>query len=53
MYGRVNDRTDVYSFGVVLLELITGRVPIDTTRTKGQENLVIWVDVLLASSYAQ
>jgi len=43
MYGRVNDKTDVYSFGVVLLELITGRTPIDTTRPKGQENLVIWV----------
>jgi serine/threonine protein kinase len=43
MYGRVNDKTDVYSFGVVLLELITGRKPIDTTRPKGEENLVIWV----------
>ncbi len=42
-YGRVNDKTDVYSFGVVLLELITGRKPIDTTRPKGEENLVIWV----------
>jgi hypothetical protein len=43
MYGRVSDKTDVYSFGVVLLELITGRKPIDTTRPKGEENLVIWV----------
>ncbi|CAK9872106.1 unnamed protein product [Sphagnum jensenii] len=47
MYGRVNDKTDVYSFGVVLLELITGRTPIDTTRPKGQENLVIWARSLL------
>lgn len=43
MYGRVNDKTDVYAFGVVLLELITGRKPIDTTRPKGEENLENWV----------
>jgi len=43
MYGKVNDKTDVYSFGVVLLELITGRTPIDTSRPKGKENLVTWV----------
>jgi serine/threonine protein kinase len=43
MYGKVNDKTDVYSFGVVLLELITGRTPIDTSRPKGEENLVTWV----------
>ena len=43
MYGRVNDKTDVYAFGVVLLELVTGRKPIDTTRPKGEENLVNWV----------
>jgi serine/threonine protein kinase len=40
MYGKVNNKTDVYSFGVVLLELITGRTPIDNSRPKGQENLV-------------
>ncbi|KAG0617363.1 hypothetical protein M758_5G184600 [Ceratodon purpureus] len=47
MYGRVNDKTDVYAFGVVLLELITGRKPIDTTRPKGEENLVNWARPLL------
>ncbi|XP_024368233.1 protein kinase STUNTED isoform X1 [Physcomitrium patens] len=47
MYGRVNEKTDVYSFGVVLLELLTGRQPIDTTRPKGQENLVLWARPLL------
>jgi hypothetical protein len=47
MYGRVNNKTDVYAFGVVLLELITGRTPIDNTRPKGQENLVNWVRPLL------
>ncbi|KAG0569265.1 hypothetical protein KC19_6G078400 [Ceratodon purpureus] len=47
MYGRVNEKTDVYSFGVVLLELLTGRQPIDTTKPKGQENLVLWARPLL------
>lgn len=47
MYGRVNEKADVYSFGVVLLELLTGRQPIDTTRPKGQENLVLWVCMVL------
>jgi serine/threonine protein kinase len=45
MYGKVNNKTDVYSFGVVLLELITGRTPIDNSRPKGQENLVTWVKI--------
>jgi serine/threonine protein kinase len=54
MYGKVNNKTDVYSFGVVLLELITGRTPIDNSRPKGQENLVTWVKIfftLLAKYY--
>jgi hypothetical protein len=39
----VNEKTDVYLFGVVLLELITGRKGIDTTRPQGETNLVTWV----------
>jgi hypothetical protein len=37
----------VYAFGVVLLELITGRKPIDTSNPKGQESLIMWVRSLL------
>ncbi|KAH7287556.1 hypothetical protein KP509_32G062100 [Ceratopteris richardii] len=47
MFGKVSPKTDVYSFGVVLLELITGRCPIDNTRSKGEKNLVIWAKPLL------
>ena len=43
MHGRFSVKTDVYSFGVVLLELITGRRVIDTTRPKDEQNLVTWV----------
>ncbi|KAG8062382.1 hypothetical protein GUJ93_ZPchr0003g16782 [Zizania palustris] len=35
-------KSDVYSFGVVLLELLTGRKPVDHTMPKGQQSLVTW-----------
>jgi serine/threonine protein kinase len=52
MCQRVNDKTDVYSFGVVLLELITGRKPIDTTRPEGETNLITWVRVAVSCANA-
>lgn len=44
-HGKISDKTDVYAFGVVLLELITGRKPIEARRPQGEENLVLWVGV--------
>lgn len=41
--GKLTTKSDVYSFGVVLLELITGRRVIDTTRPTDEQNLVSWV----------
>ncbi|XP_057971364.1 probable serine/threonine-protein kinase PBL25 [Malania oleifera] len=40
--GHLTVQSDVYSFGVVLLELITGRRAIDTTRPIDEQNLVAW-----------
>ncbi|XP_058101538.1 probable serine/threonine-protein kinase PBL26 [Magnolia sinica] len=40
--GQLTVKSDVYSFGVVLLELITGRRAIDTTRPTEEQNLATW-----------
>lgn len=42
MTGQITHKSDVYSFGVVLLELLTGRKPVDHTMPKGQQSLVTW-----------
>lgn len=42
--GKLTDKSDVYSFGVVLLELITGRKPVDASQSLGEESLVEWVN---------
>lgn len=45
MTGQLTQKSDVYSFGVVLLELLTGRKPVDHTMPRGQQSLVTWVSV--------
>ncbi|KAK2413303.1 Protein kinase superfamily protein [Trifolium repens] len=45
--GKLTDKSDVYSFGVVLLELITGRKPVDDSQPIGDESLVEWARPLL------
>lgn len=47
MTGQINQKSDVYSFGVILLELLTGRKPVDHTMPKGQQSLVTWVSYLI------
>ncbi|KAJ6935589.1 receptor-like protein kinase HSL1 [Populus alba x Populus x berolinensis] len=38
---RVNEKSDIYSFGVVILELVTGKRPVDPDY--GEKDLVKWV----------
>lgn len=45
---KVTEKTDVYSFGVVLLELVTGRSPIDAGFGEGKD-IVFWLSSRLAS----
>ncbi|KAL6011001.1 Proline-rich receptor-like protein kinase perk8 [Asimina triloba] len=45
--GKLTEKSDVFSFGVVLLELITGRKPVDGSQPLGDESLVEWARPLL------
>ncbi|MQM15798.1 hypothetical protein Taro_048757 [Colocasia esculenta] len=47
MTGHLLVKSDVYSYGVVLLELLTGRKPVDMSQPSGQENLVTWARPIL------
>ncbi|XP_061994164.1 probable receptor-like serine/threonine-protein kinase At5g57670 [Rosa rugosa] len=38
MHGIVDEKTDVFAFGVLLLEIVTGRKPVDSST----KNLLLW-----------
>ncbi|GJT54186.1 proline-rich receptor-like protein kinase PERK4 [Tanacetum coccineum] len=46
--GKLTEKSDVFSFGVMLLELLTGKKPIDSTDDRMEDSLVEWAGPLLA-----
>ncbi|CAD5193152.1 unnamed protein product [Musa acuminata subsp. malaccensis] len=45
MHGIVDEKTDVFAFGVLLLEIVTGRRPVDASK----QNLLLWAKPLIES----
>ncbi|PHU11040.1 putative receptor-like serine/threonine-protein kinase [Capsicum chinense] len=43
MHGIVDEKTDIFAFGILLLEIITGRRPVDSSR----QNLLLWATPLM------
>ncbi|KAK9691081.1 hypothetical protein RND81_09G174700 [Saponaria officinalis] len=47
--GMLSEGSDVYSFGVLLMELITGKCPVDYSKPPGEMNLVDWFKGMVAN----
>ncbi|KAF5468240.1 hypothetical protein F2P56_012407 [Juglans regia] len=47
--GMLNERSDVYSFGILLMEIISGRNPVDYSRPAGEVNLVEWIKTMVTN----
>ncbi|CAN4122654.1 unnamed protein product [Withania somnifera] len=51
--GMLNERSDVYSFGILIMEIITGRNPVDYSRPPGEVTLVDWLKVMVSNRNAE
>ncbi|KAE8672502.1 putative receptor-like protein kinase [Hibiscus syriacus] len=51
--GLLNERSDTYSFGVLLLEVVTGRDPVDYERPANEINLVEWLKMMVGARRAE
>ncbi|KAL7002458.1 non-specific serine,threonine protein kinase [Sarracenia purpurea var. burkii] len=47
--GMLNEKSDVYSFGILIMEIISGRSPVDYSRLKEEVNLVEWLKTLVGN----
>ncbi|XP_010422566.1 PREDICTED: probable serine/threonine-protein kinase At1g01540 [Camelina sativa] len=51
--GMLNERSDIYSFGVLVMEIISGRSPVDYSRAPGEVNLVEWLKRMVTNRDAE
>ncbi|XP_061342097.1 probable serine/threonine-protein kinase At1g01540 [Gastrolobium bilobum] len=47
--GMLNERSDVYSFGILIMEVITGRNPVDYSLPPEEVNLVDWLKKMVSN----
>ncbi|KAK6162286.1 hypothetical protein DH2020_002127 [Rehmannia glutinosa] len=47
--GMLNEKSDIYSFGILIMEIITGRSPVDYARPQGEVNLVDWLKTMVGN----
>ncbi|MQL87489.1 hypothetical protein Taro_020035, partial [Colocasia esculenta] len=51
--GMLNERSDVYSFGILIMEIVSGRKPVDYSRAPGEVNLVEWLKTMVSKRNAE
>ncbi|CAN1324703.1 Probable serine/threonine-protein kinase At1g01540 [Linum perenne] len=51
--GMLNESSDVYSFGILVMEIISGRNPVDYARPPEEVNLVDWIKKMVTSRNAE
>ncbi|XP_073115011.1 probable serine/threonine-protein kinase At1g01540 [Elaeis guineensis] len=47
--GMLNESSDIYSFGILIMEIVSGRNPVDYNRPPGEVNLVEWLKTLVSN----
>ncbi|KAK4483490.1 hypothetical protein RD792_010686 [Penstemon davidsonii] len=47
--GMLTEKSDIYSFGILIMEIITGRSPVDYSRPQGEVNLVDWLKTMVGN----
>ncbi|XP_014498218.1 probable serine/threonine-protein kinase At1g01540 isoform X1 [Vigna radiata var. radiata] len=47
--GMLTEKSDIYSFGILIMEIITGRSPVDYARPQGEVNLIEWLKTMVGN----